>query len=131
MKRFLILLLIVGLAEGAIFGLFAMNHHGAYLANGHCPTASLYSSTCPDGALTAVQHYISMYQAFTDGVVSLMITHVLVALALFVVVAYWLRRFLVRAPNLFILSRSFCAKLYRPKALTRWLSLLVNSPSTI
>lgn len=129
MKRFLVSLLILGFAVGATLGLFAMNHNNAHSMNGSCPTALFHASVCPDGALSAVQHYISMYQAFTAGLVSSIVTQVLMVAFLFVAVAYVLRRYIISAQYLFILSRIFSAKLYRPQAIIRWLSLLVNSPS--
>lgn len=131
MKRFLILLILVGFAGGAFFSISAMNHgHGSEM-NGDCPTTPLHTSVCPTGALSVIDHYISMYQAFTNGLASSSVTQVLMIALLFVVVAYTFRNYLVSIRHLFISPRNFDEKLFRPQALTRWLSLLVNSPSTI
>ena len=76
-----------------------------------------------------------MYQALTNSLVSSMVTQLLIITLLFVAVPYVFRKYiaLIRCllVSLFILSRDFVPKLYRPQALTRWLSLLVNSPSII
>lgn len=133
MKRFLILIVLISFIGGAFFSISAMNHNQGLSMNGDCPMSPLHTDVCPTGDLSVVSHFLSMYQAFTNGLVSSVITQVLMATLLFVAVLYVLRdniasirRLLL---SLFILSRDFVAKLYRPQALTRWLSLLVNSPS--
>ena len=135
MKKSLISLLVIGFAGGAAFGLFAMNHNGSHSMNGHCSTDPLFSSICPDGALTVVQHYLSMYQSFTNGVVSLMTTQILVGILLFATIAYvLLKKYAVLQKALLLaifqrLRQSLGVNLYRPRMVTRWLSLLIHSPS--
>lgn len=129
MKRFLLSIVLAGFIAGGILSFFAMKHGADGAMNGNCPITALSGSICPTGALSAVSHYISMYQAFTAGIVSSVVTDVLMVALLFIAVAFLLRKYLTPTPQLFILSRTFTAKLYRPQAFTRWLSLLVNSPS--
>ena len=129
MKRFLTTVILLGFIGGAILGFSAMSHSKDGAMSGNCPVTLLPTSECPTGTLSAATHYLSMYQAFTDGLISSVVTQVLAVALFFVGLAYVLRRNIVL--TLFILSRIFVAKLYRPQALTRWLSLLVNSPSFI
>ncbi len=131
MKGLFISILIVGLAGGAILSFSAMNHSKGGTMSGNCPITALPASACPPGTLSATTHLLSMYQMFTVGVVSPIVAQVLAVTLLFVLVAYGLQRYFAQTPHLFILSRNFVAKLYRPQAITRWLSLLVNSPSLI
>ena len=127
MKRLATLIILAVFAGSALFSVSAMNHNAEGQMAGDCPISALHASPCPDGALDMVSHYIAMYQTFTNVVVSSVVTQILSIAFLFVALAYVLRRNIT--PHLFILSRIFVAKLYRPQALTRWLSLLVNSPS--
>src|SRR3990172_2225674 len=118
-------------------GYFVMNHNSAHSTNGQCSIASLHTSVCPDSVLPVAQHYISMYQSFTDGIVSSVITEVSMVFLLFAVIAYaFLGRYVVLLNALLLvvslrLHRNFNANLYRPQAIIRWLSLLINSPSLI
>src|SRR3990172_9423158 len=127
MKRLLLSIVLAGFIGGGILGFSAMSHNKDGAMSGNCPVTLLPTSECPTGTLSAATHYLSMYQAFTDGLISSVVTQVLAVALFFVGLAYVLRRNIVL--TLFILSRIFVAKLYRPQALTRWLSLLVNSPS--
>ncbi|OIP65761.1 MAG: hypothetical protein COV32_00875 [Candidatus Yonathbacteria bacterium CG10_big_fil_rev_8_21_14_0_10_43_136] len=129
MKRLFALIIVLGFFGGAFLGFSAMSHSKDGAMNGNCPITLLPASECPTEALSAATHYLSMYQAFTDGLISSVVIQVLVVTLLFVLLTYGLQKYLILAPNLFILSRDFLAKLYRPQALARWLSLLVNSPS--
>lgn len=129
MKRFLALIVLTGFICGAFFSISAMNHSQSLSMNGDCPTSPLHAEVCPTGGLYVASHYLSMYQAFTNSLVSSVVTQVLMTTLLFVAVLYVLRDDIASIRRLFILSRDFVAKLYRPQALTRWLSLLVNSPS--
>lgn len=135
MKRFLTLIILIAFAEGAFFSISAMNHGHGSMASSDCPTAPLHTSVCPTDDLPVASHYISMYQAFTNGLASSAVTQVLLIALLFVVLACVFHKYIASIRCLFvllfILSRNFEAKLYRPQALTRWLSLLVNSPSLI
>ncbi len=130
MRKFLTAIVILGFAGGALLGIFAMNHSQNSAMNGDCPVSPLHTSVCPAGALSMTSHYISMYQAFTNGIVSSVFQALMVVL-LFVVVAYLLRRDITSIRHLPILSRNFDANLRRPHVVTRWLSLLINSPSFI
>lgn len=129
MKSFFALVIMVGFIGGAILSFSAMNHSNGGAMSGNCPITALPASTCPQGVLSAVTHYILMYQTFTNSLISPVVTQVLMAMLLFVAVAYVLRGYSILIRHLFILSRDYVAKLYRPQKLTRWLSLLVNSPS--
>ncbi len=135
MKKFLTLIVLAGFIGGAFFSISAMNHSQGLSVSGDCPASPLHTSVCPTGDLSVVSHYLSMYQAFTNNLVSSVVTQVLLIALLFVVVSYVFRKYFASIRlllvSLFILSRDFVAKLYRPQALTRWLSLLVNSPSMI
>ncbi len=135
MKRLATLIIISVFAGSALFSVSAMNHSADGQMSGNCPVSSLNASPCPDDALGMVSHYIAMYQTFTNVIVSTVVTQVLSIALLFVSVAYIFRKYIASIRRLFvllfILSRSFDAKLYRPQAITRWLSLLVNSPSLI
>ena len=131
MKRLLLSIVLAGFIGGGILGFSAMSYNKDGAMSGNCPVTLLPTSECPTGTLSAATHYLSMYQAFTDGLISSVVTQVLAVILLFVVLTYGLQKYLILAPLLFILSRIFVAKLYRPQALTRWLSLLVNSPSFI
>ena len=131
MKRFLASAVIVGVLAGASLGFFAMSHSMDGVMSTNCPITSLPVAVCSSGVLSAISHFQSMYQAFTNGIVASIVTQVLAITVLFVVGMYGLQKYTISIPRLFILSRAFRAKLYRPKPLTRWLSLLVNSPSFI
>lgn len=131
MKRFLVLIVLIGFISGAFFSISAMNHSQDLLMSGDCPMSSLHTEVCSTNDLPVASHYLSMYQAFTNGIISSVITQVLMLAVLFVAVLYVLCKNSLSIQHLFILSRDFVAKLYRPQALTRWLSLLVNSPSLI
>lgn len=135
MKRFLVLIVLIGFISGAFFSISAMNHSQDLLMSGDCPMSPLHTEVCSTNDLPVASHYLSMYQAFTNGIISSVITQVLMFAVLFVAVSYVLRANIASIRCLFvllfILSRDFVAKLYRPQALTRWLSLLVNSPSLI
>lgn len=133
MKRLLVLIVLAGFISGAFFSISAMNHNHGVAMNGDCPTSPIHAGVCPTGDLPVASHYLSMYQTFTSGLVSSVVTQVLMVTLLFVAVLYVFRKNIASIRRLFILqfilSRNFSAKLYRPQALTRWLSLLVNSPS--
>jgi len=131
MKRFLVLIVLIGFISGAFFSISAMNHSQDLLMSGDCPMSPLHTEVCSTNDLPVASHYLSMYQAFTNGIISSVITQVLMLAVLFVAVLYVLYKNSLSIQHLFILSRDFVAKLYRPQALTRWLSLLVNSPSLI
>lgn len=131
MKGLLTLILLTAFIGGAFFSISAMNHNQGVTMNGDCPMSPLHTSVCPTGDLSVVAHYLSMYQAFTNGLASSTVTQVLMAVLLFVTAIFILRKYLTPILSLFILSRDYRAKLYRPQTLTRWLSLLVNSPSLI
>lgn len=130
MKKFLITIVILGVAGGSLLGIFAMNHNQKSSMNGGCPASPLHTSLCPTDVLPIASHSISMYQAFTNGLVSSMI-QVLMMVILFVVVVYILRKDIIPILHQFIFSRNFDANLRRPQAITHWLSLLINSPSLI
>lgn len=133
MKKFLALIVLIGFIGGAFFSISAMNHSQGLLADGDCSASSLHTGVCPIGDSSVASHYISMYQAFTNGLVASMVTQVLMIATLLLLVVYVFSKHLASIRclilSLFILSRNFVAKLYRPQTLTRWLSLLVNSPS--
>lgn len=131
MKRLATLIIIAVFAGSALFSVSAMNHSADGQMSGNCPVSALHASPCPDGALGMVSHYIAMYQTFTNVLVSSVVTQMLSIALLFVSVAYVFRKHIVSVLRPFILSRDYRAKLYRPQTLTRWLSLLVNSPSLI
>lgn len=136
MKRFLISILIIGFAGGVLFSISAMNHSHNSPMDGDCPMSSLNPFVCPTGVLSTAVHYLSMYQAFTNGLVSSAVTQVLMAVLLFIVAVYAFRNYLVSIRHLLLLFCSwrlynFDARLRGAREITRWLSLLVNSPSLI
>lgn len=131
MKRFLVLIVLTGFISGAFLSISAMNHNQGVAMNRDCPTSPLHVGVCPISDLPVASHYLSMYQDYTNVIVSYVITQVLMIVILFVVVSYVFCKNSVSIQHLFILSRALVAKLYRPQAFTRWLSLLVNSPSLI
>lgn len=131
MKRLATLIIIAVFAGSALFSVSAMNHSVDGQMPGNCPVLALHSSPCPDGVLGMVSHYIAMYQTFTNVIVSSVVTQMLSIVLLFVSVAYIFRKYVASIQRPFILSRDYRAKLYRPQTITRWLSLLVNSPSLI
>ena len=137
MKRFLIFILIIGLAGGALFSISAMNHgHGSQM-DSDCPISPLSTAVCPTGVLSVASHYISMYQSFTNGLASSVVTQVLMAVLLFVAAAYAFRKYIVSIQHLLLLfcsrrlHHNFDARLCGSREITRWLSLLVNSPSLV
>lgn len=129
MKRLATLIIVAVFAGGASLSVSAMNHSADGQMAGGCPVSALHASPCPDDALGMVSHYIAMYQTFTNVLVSSVVTQMLFITLLFVSVAYVFRKYIAPIQRPFILSRDYRAKLYRPQTLTRWLSLLVNSPS--
>lgn len=137
MKKYLALILLVGFAGGALFSISAMDHgHGSQLSS-DCPMSPLSAAVCPTGVLSVASHYISMYQAFTNGLASSVVTQVLMTVILFVSIAYAFRKYIVSIQHLILsfcsrrLHRNFDASLRGSREITRWLSLLVNSPSII
>lgn len=137
MKRFLISILLIGFAGGALFSISAMNHGHDSLMNSDCPMSLLPTSVCPTGILSVASHYFSMYQSFTNGIVSLAVTQVLMAVLLFVATAYAFRKYIGTIQHLLLLfcswrwRHNFDLSLRNSRGVTRWLSLLVNSPSAV
>ena len=133
MKRFLVLIVLAGFIGGAILSFSAMKHRMDGLMSANCPVASFHTSACPTGTLSSATHYFSMYQAFTNVLVSSFVIQILMTIFLFVAVVYVLQKNLASIRYLFILlfclSRNYSAKLFRPQTITRWLSLFINSPS--
>ena len=133
MKRFLTLIVLVGFIGGAILSFSAMEHRMDGIMSGNCPTTSLHTSICPTGALSTASHILLMYQTFTGVFVSSFVAQVLITILLTIGVIYLLRKYTPSISHIRILLRyllcNFSAKLFRPRTITRWLSLLKNSPS--
>src|SRR3989344_6182521 len=100
MKRLATLIIIAVFAGSALFSVSAMNHNAEGQMVGDCPISELHASPCPDVALGLVSHYIAMYQAFTNIVVSSIVTQIPSVAFLFAALAYVLRRNIT--PHLFI-----------------------------
>lgn len=134
-KKILVLLLMIGLLGGVFFSIFAMDHSHSSLVSDHCSMALSHTPVCPADALSLAGHYIAMYQAFTDGFASSIVTQAVASVLLLVVGVSIFRKYIVAIRCLVSLSgiwrfyRGFGMKLCRPQETTRWLSLLLNSPS--
>lgn len=130
-------MLLIVFAGGALFSISAMNHSHNSPMSGDCPMSSLNPFVCPTGVLSTAAHYLSMYQAFTNGLVSLAVTQVLMVALLFVAVVYAFCNYIVSIRHLLLLfcswrlRHNFDLSLRNSQGVTRWLSLLVNSPSMI
>ena len=133
MKRLFTLMILVGFLGGAFFSISAMNHSHRSLANSECPLSPIHTPVCPEDALSLASHYISMYQSFVNVLASSVVTQALMAVLLFVIVSCSFRKYIASIQYLLFCfwwrRRNFDAGLYKSRGITRWLSLLINSPS--
>ncbi|MCK9351500.1 MAG: hypothetical protein WCT49_04540 [Candidatus Paceibacterota bacterium] len=131
MKYFATLLLLIGFAGMAIFGLFVMD-----FAMGHGEVGCIASNIsgdggfCPLGALEMAFHHIDAFQAFSLTTAGQMFGLFLL-LSLFVLsVLFW--RYLAISPPVFLEKR---LREKDPPAFEfnklNWLSLLEHSPSAV
>lgn len=138
MREYLTLILLIGFAGWTLFGLsvMAMSHHQGSPMNGDCPLLSLSSSVCPDTFAMAVYH-ASAYQSLLNSFVYTQVAKVLMVFLSFIAVVYVFRNYLALIQHLLFLScfwrlrHSFDLILRNSQGVTRWLSLLLNSPSII
>lgn len=136
MRKYFAVILLVGFAGWTLFGLsaMAMRHHQGSPMNGNCQLSTLPSSACP-GTLAMAVYHASSYQSLLNSFVYTPVVHVLMAALLFVAVACVFRKYIASIQHLLFLFgswrlyRNLDASLFRSQAITRWLSLLVNSPS--
>jgi hypothetical protein len=133
MKKIGTLLLLVGFAGMAVFGLFVMD-----FAMGHNDTGCIASSVsggptvCPMSLLQMAFHHISAFQAFSLAIVAGAF-NVLLALASLSLV-FVFTRWLANAPPKFlrrIRRRENKFSYFQFQKITRWLSLFEHSPSLI
>ncbi|KKT81742.1 MAG: hypothetical protein UW78_C0006G0107 [Candidatus Azambacteria bacterium GW2011_GWA1_44_9] len=133
MKKFLVFIVLIGFIAGAILSFSSMEHHMDGMTSDNCPTTPLHTSTCPTGTLSTATHVLFMYQTFTNVLVSSFVAQVLMTILLTIGVLYVLQKYFPSISHIRIslryLSRNYSTKLFRPQAITRWLSLFINSPS--
>lgn len=138
MKKYLTLILLVGFAGWTLFGLYvtAMSHHKGSPMNGDCPLSTLPSTACPDTLAMAVYH-VSTYQSLLNSFVYTQVAQVLMVALSLIALVYVFRNYLALIRHLLFLScfwrlrHSFDLILRNSQGVTRWLSLLLNSPSIV
>ncbi|MFA5831820.1 MAG: hypothetical protein WC878_08435 [Candidatus Paceibacterota bacterium] len=134
MKKIGTLLLLVGFAGMAVFGLFVMD-----FAMGHDDMGCIASrvsgneSVCPMNLLQMAFHHISAFQAFTQSTVSQLFGIAFLFFLLLVLVPFVFFKKLLFPPKIW--GRAFWDWLnhscFQQQKITRWLALFEHSPSII
>ncbi len=119
-------------AFGLIFMMDSNMKMGQPMMASECPFTTDGSGACPQGALGAVAHHISLYQSFTNvpvnfGIVALIISLFLVVVA---ILAAFLSQSVFVVPALSGIFYNSPPGISYTRKMTRWLSLHENSPAT-
>ncbi|MCX6738496.1 MAG: hypothetical protein NT098_00395 [Candidatus Parcubacteria bacterium] len=135
MKRFATLLLLIGFAGMAVFGLFVMD-----FAMGHdnvdCIASQVNgnSAVCPSSLLQMAFHHISVFQAFSLAVIAYTAALAFLFLLVFLVfTSLWIRFFSLRPPRFLrsLQRRQTEPPPFQRQKITRWLALFEHSPSLV
>lgn len=136
MKKYLAIAILVGFTGWALLGFFEMNHVYGMSSNGVCPSTSLPTSDCPPNALTMTLHHFTGYQSLlTSFIYTSIFSQVLTGLLLLVAFAFLFRKSILSLTRLLYLFtpqwllQNFGIRWHVSRAITRWLSLLLNSPA--
>lgn len=131
-KKMIAPLLLASFLSVALLGFVAMSYGSDGRMEGGCPFSATGATFCPQDALTVAMHHIRAYQSFlnvpVDSTLILLMSTLFLAVYLLVLIVRPLL-FAVPAPiNRFPHGPPLSA---RTRKITRWLSLLENSPSLI
>lgn len=116
----------------ALFGFVAMSYGPDGRMQGGCPFSATGAALCPQDALIVAMHHINAYQSFLNVPVD---STLILLMGILLLAAYLL--VLVVRPLLFIIPVRLTHFSHGPplsartRKITRWLSLLENSPSLI
>ena len=129
-KKILAPLLLLSFTAVAFLSFATMSYGQDGHMQGDCPFSTTGTPLCPQDAFSMVLHHISAYQSFLNVPVDFGITALLMALSLIGIALMVSKRLFLQIP--IILTRLW----YEPpfitsqeRKLTRWLSILENSPS--
>lgn len=114
------------------FSFMSMQHGSDGRMQGDCPFSATGTPLCPQDAFAAAMHHLSAYQSFFGVSVDTAIVALMSALlfAVLYVLVSLIRPFILKPP---IRGRhSYCSPPISActSKITRWLSLLENSPSS-
>lgn len=129
-KRIFAPLMVASFMLVALFGFVAMSYGSDGRMEGDCPFSATGAALCPQDALIVAMHHISAYQSFLNVPVD----STLILLMGILLLAVYLLVLIVR-PLLFIIPARLTHFSHGPpisartREITRWLSLLENSPS--
>ncbi|TSC67323.1 MAG: hypothetical protein CEO19_283 [Parcubacteria group bacterium Gr01-1014_73] len=114
----------------ALFSPYMMSTDGRM--SGNCPFSVNRTSLCPQGALALAIHHISAYHSFFNVFVNSGITAIIftLLLALSAILILSISPLLFRPLAIIGRLHDFPPAIPRNKKITRWLSLLENSPSS-
>lgn len=131
-KRIIAPLLLLSFLMVAFFSFAVMSYGVDGSMQGDCPFSTTGTPLCPQDALAMTLHHLSSYQSFFSvpvgfGLAELSIIFAVIGIAL--VLSTNLFSFLYTVP-IGALYKSPPAAVYN-RRLTRWLSILENSPSFI
>lgn len=128
--KYIALLLFIGFITISFWSLPLAMHGSDGLMKNDCPFSAVETTLCLGNALTLAFHHISAYQSFFSAPVSSNVTILIISLLL----AAWAILTLFVNQLLFN-RRAFIIRSYNAppvsldRKLSRWLSLLENSPS--
>ncbi|MDZ4205951.1 MAG: hypothetical protein U1C12_01930 [Patescibacteria group bacterium] len=130
-KKIITLFLLVSFLAIALFSFALMVHGPDGRMPGDCPFSIMGDSLCPQDTIAVAIHNISAYHTFLNVPVSAGLTALVISLlfAIYAVLVISVRLLLFRPPAFTpVLYDSQPVDSYSNK-ITRWLSLLENSPS--
>ena len=126
-KRILTTFILVAFLAVALFSFVVMLHGPGEQMIGDCPFSAMDVALCPADILNFIVHHISAYNSFFNIPVGFYVTTVIISLLFFASILVGLSLFEPSPP----LVRLFNYPLITSpgRKVTRWLSLLENSPS--
>ena len=131
-KKILTPLILVSFLVIAIFSFAIMTHGSEGQMSGDCPFSPMGVSLCPQDTVAIAMHHISAYTSFTNVPINPSIT---VLIILFLLFSSSLAFILTASPPLSRIPVTtgyigdFSLSTPHSREITRWLSLLENSPS--
>jgi hypothetical protein len=131
MKKLLSLLIITSVLLIGVFGFTSMNHGASHTTG--CIASAVDNTPCPENIAAMSVHHIQAFISFFSVVPSIPFIFLLVLLfAVFLSIGY----FFIKRRDLLLANLAFWRiqhdperALTCPRKITRWLSLLENSPS--
>ncbi|HCR52610.1 TPA: hypothetical protein DIV48_03145 [Candidatus Kaiserbacteria bacterium] len=117
----------------AFFGFTGMSYGSNGQMQGDCPFSAVGTSLCPPSALPGALHHLSAYQSFLNVPVGSAFAALIIGLLL---IAFGLLAYRIQPRILPVSARgAYCTHdppvSARTWKLTRWLSLLENSPAPL